>query len=484
MTYFTIFQPITAVAFFVLGALFTVQRRPDLLLATALASLGFGGLWVVALGSLWMPIKIIALWSFCYVVVFGRYWLKALRGPAALLLMILAIWIIVSCLLAYTLPLPSETAPSEGTQGTSLRPAVQLLGYLTALSFIPLAIEASRQPGALMRILSIYAASAIAIAAIGIYQFVALRIGLGFMPIYRPHGNHNEAAAFQVAGQVIYRVYSLAGEPKSLGVFLFPYPTIGIILAPLSRSILPVWWNRRIFTALTGIVCVMTYSTALLIALAVTCFAALALVLTGPSRYLVFTLLGLTALVLWGALADSPYQDTSTGTLIDIVYERTVDRLADEASERLEAYALDLLINVYPGNLLTGFGLGMFVFYIPGLIHGSGIEPIDSGWITALMDVGAIGTGLLVLLVLQISQRTLAGLKKHKKHDQYLARASVGALIGCCALHLGTGALVPMMIWGGICYSFFGTCSLIQSFPNHAHLPTNRYPISLSNRAL
>ncbi len=457
MTYFTIFQPITAVAFMLVGAIFTVRKRPDLLLGAALASFGFGGLWVLALGSLWMPSKILGLWSLGYVVVIGRHWTKALRGTSATLFLALAFWVLVGCFLAYALPL-SAAAPSEGTQGTTFRPAVQLLGYLTALSFVPLALEASRCPGALERILSIYAATAILIAAIGIYQFIALRLGLGFMPIYRPHGFHSEAAAFSVAGQVIYRVYSLAGEPKSLGVFLLPYTIIGIMLAPFPRAVLPAWWNRRVFTALTGTVCVMTYSTALLLALALSFVIAVALVLKGPFRLLVFTLFSIMALSLLagGFPTGSDYETRQTESLGEIIYTRTVDRLAEESAERFEAYALDLLVNVHPENFLTGFGLGMFIFYIPGLIHGSGMEPIDSGWITVMMDIGGIGAAVLVLFIFTISIGVLKSAAVNCDRERILAQAVVGALMGCGALHLGTGALMPIMIWAGICTAFFG----------------------------
>ena len=166
MIFFTIFQPLTVGLFFFLSAWSVNKRRPDVLLGLAMASLGFGGLWVGALGTIWLPIKIVGLWSLFYVTFVSRSWFAGLQGTIGTGFGFFVVLVFLGCFMGYVLPLPVISVASDGAQSTALRSLVQLLGYLSSLSFVPLAICAFRLRDAQNRILGIYALSALMISLI------------------------------------------------------------------------------------------------------------------------------------------------------------------------------------------------------------------------------------------------------------------------------------------------------------------------------
>ena len=114
-----------------------------------------------------------------------------------------------------------------------------------------------------------------------------------------------------------------------------------------------------------------------------------------------------------------------------------------------EAQALQLITIDSPEYLPFGFGLGMYNFHLPGLISSSGIEPIDSGWIVLLMDVGAIGVATLIYIVVKLVASALLRLNKTRGLGAITLRSFASALIASCLLHLGSGALPSIMIWIG-----------------------------------
>ena len=117
-------------------------------------------------------------------------------------------------------------------------------------------------------------------------------MGFPFLPIYRINEAHNEVAAFAAGGKVVYRLYSLAGEPKHLGIFLTPLLAIGFILFFQKRSLYPVWWNRRSFFALLMFVDIMTFSTATLLAMGLAVGITSFVSLRGPARIVSVVLFG------------------------------------------------------------------------------------------------------------------------------------------------------------------------------------------------
>ncbi len=450
--FFDPFQPIIAGCFFFLAAYACMRRKPDLLLALSLTALGFGNFWVVFLGSICLPHKIVGLWSLAYVLLQAQTWSRPLTGAKRHQLIIIFLWFLLACLLAYSLPLPPAAVNSSGTQGASFRPLVQLVGYMSALSLVPLSFAAARVPGGMTRVLGIYAAAVLVVCIIAVYQYIVLKMGLPFMPIYRPDGGHSELAAFGIGGEVVARLYSVAGEPKQLGVFLTPFVVMGISLSFESRRRWPLWWNRRSVFALAAIVDVLTYSTAVLLALGIATLLAVFWNLRGYIRALasVLALVGMTgAMALSPDKARAPVKQT-TG-LDEVFYTRTIGRLQVEGANRPEAQVLRKLTIDFPEYFPIGFGLGMAAYYIEGFYLGEGgVEPIDLGWITLLTDFGAIGVALILFAVYKGASPLLRAALAASPRDALIFRGAAGALIGSCAAHLGTGSFVPMMIFLGI----------------------------------
>jgi hypothetical protein len=452
MYYYAIVQPIIAGFFLLAAASAALRKQPEILLALGIASMGFGNFWVFALGTIWLPVKIVGLWTLFYVVTASDAWAKNFKGTKRGIFMFLLLWIAIVFALAYALPVPDAVANSEGTQGVSFRPLSQLMTYSAALSFVPLAFAASRKQGALIRIMNIYAIIVIVNCVVGLFQYILLKLGMEFMPIYRASGGYTEFAAFSTGDTFVTRLYALAGEPKQLGMFLTPFVIMGITLSFEKRDYLPVWWNRRYIFAFAALIDIMTYSTAVLLALGLAAIFAVSWSLNGTIRMLAVVL---TLTLLVGSLAISPEKERSLspddgGGIVEMLYSRSIGRIEDEASERYESKALRLITVEHPENLLTGFGLGMYVYLVEGVFFGTGVEGIDSGWVTLLMDLGAVGLLLVLAAASMAAVSALKAAQLARPRESLILRGLAGALAGSCALHLGTNALVAMMIWLGV----------------------------------
>ena len=147
--------------------------------------------------------------------------------------------------------------------------------------------------------------------------------------------------------------------------------------------------------------------------------------------------------------------------------ERTVGRLGEEVSDRYEMQALGLMVNKFPECIPLGLGLGMYTYYISDLsadhASGEGIEPIDSGWIVLLLDVGICGILGIAFAISSSCRAALLISRKATRSTSMHLRALAGSLVACSALHFGTGALIPIMIWLGItnAYSRVTTTALL-----------------------
>lgn len=421
--------------------------RPDWLMGIVLASMGFGNFWVYAVNSMWSPVKLTSIIALGYVIFLSRNSLFGLNSTARILFCGICIWASISCITGLVLPLQGGAGEGGGFQSRLLRSPVQLLGYGAALSLFPLGLVAARQKGGLETVLNIFNLAVVVVLFFSVLQIIFLTLGLAFLPIYRPFGGgvHSDVAAFSFHGEVIFRLYATAGEPKTLGIFLAPHAVMGAVLFFRPRHEAPYWWNRRSLFALSSIVCVLTFSTAVLIALALawTC----AIVLSVRKDVLIAVSLGVAFVASLLVLADAYFDFLSLDSRIgNMIYARTVQRLEADIDERLETMALDLLL-ANPANLVVGFGLGMFVFHLPGLVFSMGIEPIDSGWITLMMDMGTVGVGLLACFLLVVVQSLFNG------RGGGLKVGLVSCALACGFLHLGTAAFPGVMLWSGLALS-------------------------------
>lgn len=414
--------------------------------------MGFGNFWVYGFGTVLSPVKIVGLWSLIYGVSASNSWARRFTGTKRGIFMLLLFWFVVACLLGYALPVPAAVANSWGVQGVALRPLSQLVTYSAALSFVPLAFAASRIQGAWLRVMGIYSIAVAFDCIVASYQFYALKMGLYFMPIYRAIGGSNDVAAFSAGEDVVYRLYAFAQEPKQLGMFLTPFVIMGIILSLERNDRLQVWWNKRYLFAFVALIDILTYSTAVLLALGIATIFAVSWSLRGYIRTLAFIL----TLTLIAGFMATPSEKASrsaaeySGGIGELLYSRSVGRIQEEASERMESKALRLVTVEHPENFFVGVGLGMYVYLIEGAFFGNGVEPINSGWVTLLMDVGAIGVFLVILAISTAAIPALRAARVCSPRDSLILRGIVAALMGSCALDLGTAAFVAMMMWLGV----------------------------------
>lgn len=455
-------------AFAVLGGIFVLRGRPDLLFSLALASLGFGNFWIDAFGSLWFPIKVVSLWSMIYLALNGQWSARIpryIRGIGQ----ILVLFLFLGCAVGYLVPIPETGEGASGFQGTALRPLIQLFGYLSATSLFALALLAFQVPGFLRRTLDHYAFVAIVVAIVGVYQFVAQKTGLGFMPIYRPVGE-NGIAAFTYGNLVIDRLYSLTGEPKALGIFLTPFVVMGLALGFRPRNQFQRWWNRRSLFALVAIVDILTYSTAVLIAL-----AAAAVVLWALDRRPLFQIASILVVAFslvaftTSSLPGSDITPGSGPSLQSLVYARTVERMDAEYKERNETAALRQL-EESPIYIVTGFGLGMYVYHLPGLLGDLyGVNPIDSGWITTELDLGILGALCLLIFGLVGAFSAISESSRGAGTSRANLQMLAGGVIASLCLHLGTGAIPMIMIWTGLAVGAVSEARRVRTLASGRH---------------
>ncbi|UQN13141.1 hypothetical protein M3M30_04625 [Methylococcus capsulatus] len=429
------------------GGIATVMRRADWLFCLFLVSTGFGGFYIYA-GTIWQPYKVVGLWALSYILFLDQRWIKRLKGPEALLWWASLFWLLIACGLGYLIEAPIEETSLE-LQGKALRPLVQWYAYASALCLVPLAVLGLACRHARRRLFEVYVVTGAVVCLGGYVQWLSFRMGFEFMPIVRLNGE-TQIGAFAVGQQVVQRVNSFAGEPKGLGLFLMPLFWIALLgrTAPARER---RWWASYWFAAAVGLLIVLTYSTAALIAMVLSAFLMVVLLGSGMRRLLVP--LGLLAALGAGFALLSPGA-ASDGEFLETLRARTVDRLDESLGERLETEALDYMTEEKPYLLPSGLGIGMYSYHLPGLRHAWGVEPIDSGWVTWLLDIGLIGTFLLAGFFAVVFMRSLRRMPGADRGERAHIACILAALLAAACMNAGTGAILQMMLWTGAALAY------------------------------
>jgi hypothetical protein len=92
--------------------------------------------------------------------------------------------------------------------------------------------------------------------------------------------------------------------------------------------------------------------------------------------------------------------------------------------------------------------------------------------------VGAIGVILVLLTIGSAMTGAFKAVRASSRGASMVFRGLVGAVIGSCALHLGTAALIPMMIWLGM------TMAAPGFLYNAAPLDYRRLRMAAANRRI
>ena len=88
----------------------------------------------------------------------------------------------------------------------------------------------------------------------------------------------------------------------------------------------------------------------------------------------------------------------------------------------------------------------MYNYHLPLPRHGRGVEPIDSGWVVILMDLGILGLLFFLFLLNNISK--LRNFNKHY-NNIYLNSYLIGAIVAFLA-HIGNNALYQIFLFLGL----------------------------------
>ncbi len=397
----------------VLGLLALALRQPRAVLLLALFVAGWGGLDVDV--GLRLTGYQLAMAPLCLAVALRLAWPGfAARGLAIgpLFVALLLYSVVVS---AFQIGfLPAVTIDNSALRGPVARAIIQILLFLFVLAPVVLVPLLMRGPADARRLLRVWFGSMITLAVIGWVQ-LALWYGTGTnpLPVGAVNGwlggsaDYNRQGIFVFEGLGLFRMNSLAGEPRSLGT-LMAISMVAIQGLALAQREVPGrrWFALWLFFLVTAL---FTYST-----------SAVALWLIGTAGLLPAMLLtgvrvqrslpALTGVVLAVSLlvGGAVVAATAAGIpIIEIVSERTIDRL--EASGAVEDFDLAisdwLLAN--PDRLWLGAGLGnAHLFATPYL------DPVFAGYaegqvfqaktlgLRLVSEIGIIGFSLFLAFYL------------------------------------------------------------------------------------
>lgn len=446
--------PVVAVLWALLSVWAVLKRRPALLALLLLVGLGLGNFGHYAAGTIWFPAKITTYVSLVYVAAVDLRWVTALkRGPGVLWWAVAgSVWLAV---VAAVVIGPGDAGAGGGLQGAVLRPIVQGVSYAAFLALLPLGWLVLQERSSIDRLMHGYFGAVAVVTGIAVVQFFVVRAGGTFLPILRPGTSHvSEVAAFSVGGAQIPRLYSVAGEPKALAIFLLPALFGQISLLGTRRSEGRPWWARPAFAVLVGVVFLLTFSTAALIAFVLGTALLVLFVFPGvrasPLRTAGFGAVILAASLLvvpastGGGAASLGEEDLVARTL----EARTVGQI--DRVQRRELAGLRYVWEERPEALWFGLGPGMYNFHLPDLVHSQGVEPYDSGWVVLLLDLGLVGLSLFAALIAWLLARAVSLLRRRDRARLGFTALAVGGLVGGSVLHLGTGALDVTMLCGGL----------------------------------
>lgn len=429
------------IAFFLLSIYFYKSNKLYSLFVLLVISFGLNAFTALA-GTLWFPYKVVMFGTtlFAYGRFVGRDVSNLLKPYYSLIILsVIVAW--------FTAP---NVPGSTFLQGPTMRPVVQSYTYVTMALIVPFIVSIINSKYRLQWSLKVYFLLSEIIIGIGLLHFIFIMLGLPFIPILRPGGEESEFAAFGMEGTVVNRIYGLSGEPKTLATFILPYIFISFYNY-VERN-----YNRNklyhlLALIVSFIVMVYSFSTAILIS------AAIGLILIPflfihrfGSRIVQYALIVAIIGYVFSQSGDSytahSKGETKSLNMMDVLYERSFGRVEEEREERYESVAIDYIFNEVPEFLITGFGLGMYNYHLPLPRHGRGVEPIDSGWVVTLMDLGILG-----LIFFWSIFRYIIRLRNSNKFNNnvYLNSYLIGAVIGYLS-HIGNNGLYQIFLFLGL----------------------------------
>jgi hypothetical protein len=277
---------------------------------------------------------------------------------------------------------------------------IQLIGYINCLLiFIVIRKELSKVDGKRTALTAFLVTTTI-LCIYGLYQYFAHQFGLPYRGIVYS-ANSTGFGGYQDSDDLIFRVNSLANEPKRLTYFL----VISIIILIKYKSQLLKKINITTYFSLVGIhgiVLWLTYSTSIYVSIFVfVIFLILYTLFIKFNKALFRQLIFLLVLGTGTYLYQKVY--------FDKLYTVRVDKQLEREEVRAEVKGQEFILN-NPEMFIIGFGPGIYNFAlskaypeVAGLSeHGTFLIPFNSGLMTYLFDFGLIGFYLLLYPFMQI----------------------------------------------------------------------------------
>tara|TARA_B100000809_G_scaffold201247_1_gene201797 strand:- start:2095 stop:3438 length:1344 start_codon:yes stop_codon:yes gene_type:complete len=282
----------------------------------------------------------------------------------------------------------------------STRMLIQVISYINfMLIFIILRKECSKLNGKNILLKSFIITTSI-LCLYGLYQHFAHQFGWPYRGIVYS-ANKTGFGGFSNSKDFIFRVNSLANEPKRLTYFL----VIGLLILLKYKKDVLTKINFIIYyflILLHGIVLWLTYATSIYIIL--TIFIAFLMIYTFFIKFNKILFRQLSIITLLG-LATFIYQKKYIKTL----YEVRVGKQIDDEEIRAEVKGQEFILN-YPEMFILGLGPGNYNFALSkeypeeaGLSEqGRILIPFNSALMTYLFDFGLLGLLIIVIPLTQI----------------------------------------------------------------------------------
>jgi hypothetical protein len=377
--------------------------------------------------------KLLGIICACYIVLHPQI----LKNPSVRFLRRtwLPYWIYCIGITVVMVPFwPEASGGASGMLYTTLRWFVQLvtmgLGFCVAIVIAGITTSTAR----LHESTRILVFSAVILAVVGLYQFVAYPRGLPINTIARQGGLVNTIAASKVDGERTFRPYSLAGEPKGFATSLC-IPLVLLFFFGNRAEVMPFKkWLRIPLLVGFGVAMFLTLSTAgflIITIVIITAMIAMAHIRVGLSKAIRNSI---SAAVV-GSVAVLVMSADSVIDRVETVYQsRVEERVQTDLFTYGELGVFDLWRDS-PGHFVTGVGRGGSSFYIRQYRDDyAGYTAAARGIVGEMADIGLIGAVLLyVPLIAMLHQLGILIRNTPNSHDFVVAY-----LFCCCG--------VPMML--------------------------------------
>jgi hypothetical protein len=289
------------------------------------------------------------------------------------------------------------------------RLVIQIISYINAVLIYIIVRKEITKTGGVNLLLKSFLITTSILCCYGIYQYFAHQYGLPYRGIV--YSEYKTGfGGFHDSDDVIFRVNSLANEPKRLTYFLV---LSLIILFKFRKKITGrlnfLWYAITVLIHI--IVLWLTYSTSIYFSITIFIILLFLYTLFVKFNKILFRQL---SFILIGGVGLYFYQSS----YFDKIYKTRVDKQLEHEEVRAEIYG-QKFITSYPEMLILGFGPGVYNFALAkeypnkaGIVNkGKMLRPFNSGVMTYLFDFGVIGLFLIFYPFIQILFNTRISIK-------------------------------------------------------------------------